>query len=179
MPKQTITTIIITALIFFGIGFAFATYYKSGDNTYQAGWDAAKQRLTESGFMPMMDDMEITSVNGTVQEVKDNKIYLKIQPLTPLADSELDNRIIEIDANTKVYELLRKNTDQYQKELDEFNQKEAIESIMPPKPFVKQEINLDKIKVDQQITVMAEQDIKETKQFKAIEIIVQFMLGAL
>ena len=186
MPKQTITTIIIIALIFFGIGFAFANYYKSGDNTYQAGWEAAKQRLMETGYAPTMEDMEITFVNGVVQEVKDNKIYLKIQPLTPLDDPELDNRIIETDDNTKVYQLVEKDTDQYQKESNEFNQtmqeqmnnlETIAEPIMPPEPFIKQEINLDKIQVGQQITVIAEQDIKEIKQFNAVEIIVQFAPG--
>ncbi|MBU1255792.1 hypothetical protein KKH35_02890, partial [Patescibacteria group bacterium] len=121
-----------------------------------------------------------------VQEVKDNKIYLKIQPLTPLDDPELDNRIIETDDNTKVYQLVEKDQTQYQKESNEFNQKmqeqmnnlETIaEPIMPPEPFIKQEINFNEIQVGQQITVIAEQDIKEIKQFKAVEIIVQFAPG--
>lgn len=184
MTKQTIITIIIIALIFFGIGFALASYYKSGDNTYQAGWDAAKQRLAETGYVPTMNDMEITFVDGIVQEVRDNKIYLKIQSLTPLANSELDNRIIETDENTKIYELVEKDQEQYQIELDEFTQKmqeemdnpEIItEPIMPPEPFIKQEINFNEIQVNQQIMVMAQEDIKDIKQFKAIEIIMQFM----
>lgn len=184
MTKQTIITTIIIALIFFVIGFAFASYYKSSDNTYQAGWDAAKQRLMESGFTPIMEDMEIISVNGTVQEVKDNKIYLKIQPLTSLADPDLDNRIIETDEHTKIYQLVEKDQEQLQREMDEFQQKMQeqtnnlevfSEPIMPPELFIKQEISLDKIQTDQQITVMAEQDIKETKQFKAVEIVIQFI----
>jgi len=184
MTKQTITTIIIIALVFFGIGFSFANYYKPSDNTFQAGWEAAKQRLTETGFAPTIDGIEIISVRGVIQEIGDNKIYLKIQPLSPLADSELDNRIIEIDENTKIYELIEKNTYQYQKEMDEFNQKmqeqmnnpETItELIMLPESFVKQEINFNEIQVDQQITVVAQEDIKDIKQFKAIEIMIQFM----
>ncbi|MBU2579532.1 hypothetical protein KKF19_00960 [Patescibacteria group bacterium] len=186
MTKQITTIIVITALVFFGLGFAFANYYKpdSGSDTYQAGWDAAKQRLEESGFAPMMGDMEITSISGIVKVIKDNNIYLKIQPLTLLADSDLDNRIIETDENTKIYQFKEKDQAQYQAEMEGFNQKmeeqmgnfeATAEPIMPPEMFIKTEISFNDIKVGQQITVTAQENIKDIKEFKAIEIIVQFM----
>ncbi|MEA2113267.1 MAG: hypothetical protein U9P63_01235, partial [Patescibacteria group bacterium] len=159
MTKQTITIIII-ALTCLGLGY-FAGFMgigtiQSPENTYQAGWDAAKQRLAETGFAPMMEDIEITFVSGTIQEIKDNKIYLKIQPLTPLADPELDNRIIETDANTKIYKLVEKNQEEYQREMEEFDQKmreqmenpeAAGEPIMPPEIFIKEEANFSALEV--------------------------------
>ena len=180
MSKQTI---IIIALISFGLGFIGNIYYKSTtDDTFQSGWEAAKQRLEEIGYFPMMEGMEITSVNGRVEEVKDNKISLKISPLEPLADSDLDNRIVEVDENTKIYQLVGRDPEQYQKETEEFNQRmqeqmanpEAVtEPVMLPEPYTKQEISLADIEIGQQITVRTEEDIKDIKQFKAIEITVQ------
>ena len=185
MTKQTLITIIITGLIGFGLGYSFAPTDET--DTFQAGWDAAKQRLEESGFYPMIEDMEITSVSGTVEEVKDNKISLKIYPLEPLADPELDNRVIEVDEKTEIYQLVQRDQAEYQRELEEFNKKmqeqmenpeamaEMTEPVMPPEMSLKQEISLTDIQVGQQISVRADEDIKDTKQFKAIEITVQFM----
>jgi len=180
MSKQTI---IIIALISFGLGFIGNIYYKSTtDDTFQSGWEAAKQRLEEIGYFPMMEGMEITSVNGRVEEVKDNKISLKISPLEPLADSDLDNRIVEVDENTKIYQLVGRDPEQYQKETEEFNQRMQEQMANPetmadlgeyPEPYTKEEISLADIEIGQQITVRTEEDIKDTKQFKAIEITVQ------
>ena len=119
MSKQTITIIIIV-LVSFGLGFYLNDYYKSvtNDNTFQAGWDAAKQRLEETGFFPTMEeDTEVAFVNGEIKEIKDNKISLEIYPLEPLADPELDNRIVEVDENTKIYQLVEKDQAEYQKEM--------------------------------------------------------------
>ena len=184
MPKQ-ISTIIIIALISFGLGFYVSScYYKSTtDDTFQAGWDAAKQRLEETGFMPpMMEDMGITSISGTIQEIQDNKITLKVQPLEPLADPDLDNRVIEVDENTKLYQLVQRDMAEYQKEMEEFDKRMEEQMENPetdielgeyPEQYTKQEISLTDIEVGQQISVRAEEGIKDTKQFKAIEVTVQ------
>jgi len=183
MSKQ-ISTIIIIALISFGLGFIGNIYYKSTiDDTFQSGWEAAKQRLEETGFMPaMMEGMEITSVSGTVEEIQDNKISLKIHPLEPLADPDLDNRIIETDENTKIYQLVQRDMAEYQKEMEEFDKRMQEQMANPetmaeigayPEPYTKQEISLADIQTGQQITVRTEEDIKNVRQFRAIEITVQ------
>ncbi|MBU1246949.1 hypothetical protein KJ973_02800, partial [Patescibacteria group bacterium] len=184
---------VFIAVIFFGLGYITSKSHKQlcpqttneqkGD--FQAGWDAAKQRLSETGFMPMLDDiesMEIKTANGEVTEINGNKISVKIYPLEPLADLELDNRVVEVDENTKVYQSVVKDQKEFQKELDEFRKKidERINNpegntgpLTPPSGFIKKETNLAAIKIGQQITVTAEQDIKNLEQFKAIEIIIQ------
>ena len=187
MTKQT--TIIIIALIFFILGFVSNNIYDKqikGDDTFQAGWQAAKQRLAESNFMPIMEDMEITFISGEVTEVQGNKISLKIQPLEPLADPELDNRIVEIDENTKIYQLVEKDQVEYQKEMEEFNKKMMEQMENPeamaeldqyPEPYIKEEASLDNIQVGQTINVEAQENIKDVKQFKVIEIIIQSAPG--
>ena len=181
---KQIIVIIITAIIFFVLGcFISGGAGVIGENTFQAGWGAAEQRLVESGFVSMFDDIEIKSVNGVIEKIDGNKIALKIQPLSPLDDPELDVRIVEIN-NAKIYKLLEKNQEEFQKEMEAFDKKMqeqmenpeiVTEPIFPPEMFNKQEINLNEIKVGQQITVTADKDIKEIKQFKVVEVIVQFM----
>ena len=185
MTKQTITTIII-ALIFLGLGFSLGNLYPvglKGENTFEAGWQAAQERLSESGFMPpMIEGAEITSVNGEVKEVKDNRISLKISPLEPLADPDLDNRIVEVDEKTKIYRLIEKDPAQYQAEMEEFERKmgeemenpeEIPEPVVFPEMYQQEEAVLTDIEAGQQISVRTEGDVKEVKQFRAIEIIIQ------
>ena len=180
--KQMII-VISTAVIFLIIGMAIP------NGEYQAGWNAAEQRLIETGFAPIMgiEDMEIRTVNGTVQEINNDKITLKIYPLEPLADSSLDIRVIEI-ANAKIYKYVEKSQEQFQKEIEEFDTKmreqtenfdlevvDMSEPPMPPEMFTKQLVSLSDIKVGQQLSVDTDTNIKEIKQFKAFEIIIQFM----
>ena len=185
MTKQTITTIII-ALVFFGLGFYSGRLYPiglKGENTFEAGWQAAQERLSETGFMPpMIEGAEITSVNGEVKEVKDNRISLKISPLEPLADPDLDNRIVEVDEKTKIYRLIEKDPAQYQAEMEEFERKmgeemenpeEIPEPVVFPEMYQQEEAVLTDIEAGQQISVRTEGDVKEVKQFRAIEIIIQ------
>ena len=180
------TIIIILILAAFGLGFYLGNLYPiglKGDNTFEAGWQAAQERLSETGFMPMFGkDMEITSLSGEIKEVKGNKISLKISPLEPLADPNLDNRIVEVDEKTKIYRLIEKDPAQYQAEMEEFERKmgeemenpeEIPEPVVFPEMYNKEEAGLADIEVDQRISVKTEEDIKEVKQFKAVEITIQ------
>ncbi|MDP2708526.1 MAG: hypothetical protein Q8O93_00525 [bacterium] len=194
--KQTIIISLAAALIFFTFGYAVGGNLASqdsgisklakGDNTFAAGWEAARRRLNDSNFFPLAGG-EIKSFSGQVEAVEGNKIKLKIRPLEPLADPELDRRIAEVAAETKIYELEQKDERQYQQEMEEFNQKmqsqsltdpEAennIEPAIPPEPFVKKTIELAEIKAGSIINVSADQDIKNDKSFLATEIIAQMM----
>ena len=187
----------MVALVFFTLGYLIGGInitptgqLVKGANTFQAGWDAAKKRLSDSGFAAPMANFEINNVSGQVTAVKDNDITLKIRPLEPLADPSLDERIVKVDANTKIYTLEQKDQAQYQKEMEDFNKKmqeqlknplepgqaptSPASAIMPPEFFVKKEASISDIKVGATISVIAaDQDIKNAKQFTAAEIIVQ------
>lgn len=195
MNNKTIVLVIVVALIFFALGLFSANLLNQGvkigqiptgekiQNTFQAGWEAAKQRLKDSGFVPMMENMEIKMVYGEIKDIKDNQILLKIRPLEPLADPELDDRIIQIQSDTKIYQLVQKNPVEYQKEIEEYNKKinEQMKnptnmgstSLVMPEPFIKKSASLSDIKVGQQISVFATNDIKTVKQFTAVEISMQ------
>ena len=191
--KNFIVIIIAVALVFFVLGYVVSSQVKppgkigpAGQNTFQAGWEAAKKRLaeTETGFTPTAANTEIKTISGEIKEIKGNKISLKIRPLEPLADPELDNRVVIVDDNTKIYQLEPKDPKVYQKELEDFNKKMqeqivqpgvAPQPVTPPEYFTKKQIKLADLKIGQQVTVAADKDIKNSKEFKAIEISLQSM----
>ena len=185
------------ALIFFSLGYLIGSAKVSptgklaiGANTFQAGWEAAKKRLADSGFAAPMANLEINNVSGQVTAIQDNAITLKIRPLEPLADPSLDERIVKVDANTKIYTLEQKDQAEYQKEMADFDKKmqeqlknplepgqapiPPVGDVGPPEFFVKKEASISDIKVGMNINVIAaDKDIKNAKQFSAAEINLQ------
>ena len=187
----------MVALIFFSLGYLIGSAKVSptgklaiSANTFQAGWEAAKKRLADSGFAAPMANLEINNVSGQVTAIQDNAITLKIRPMEPLADPSLDERIVKIDNQTKIYVLEQKDQALYQKEMADFNKKIQEQMKNPPKPgetpatpagaimppdfFVKKEASISDIKVGMNINVIAaDKDIKNAKQFSAAEINIQ------
>jgi hypothetical protein len=153
-----------------------------GAGTYQAGWEAAKKRVAEYGMVPMMGNMEIKSVSGEVVKIDGQKITLKIRPLEPLADPELDIRIATIGSDVKVYRLSAKDQKVYQKEMEETNAKMKVQKpekgmpIVPPmmpSMFEKTEVKLSDIKAGTKISVLSADNIKDKKEFIASSIEIQ------
>ena len=187
----------MVALIFFSLGYLIGSAKVSptgklaiGANTFQAGWEAAKKRLADSGFAAPMGNFEIKNISGQVTAVKGSTVALKIRPLEPLADPNLDERIINVDSNTKIYILEQKDQAQYQSEMAEFNKKmqeqlktppqpgqapiSPADAIMPPEFFIKKEASISDIKIGITVNVVAaDKDIKNAKQFTAAEISLQ------
>ena len=183
--KRLIVIVLSVAVVCFVLGFLASSQFNTtqgilgGKNTFQAGWEAAKARLTETGLVPMAANIETKTVSGEIKEINGNKISLKIRPLEPLADPELDNRVVTVDDNTKIYQLEPKDPKVYQKELEDFNKKtrEQIvqpgalpQPVTPPEYFTKKQIKIADLKIGQQVTVTADKDIKNSKEFTAIEI---------
>ena len=203
MNKNIIYSLfIIIAIFFYGLGFATSSLMKIvtkspalenaadiknqiADNTYQAGWDAAKKRLTDSGLAPMNDMIEIKNVTGEVVGISGDKITLKIRPLEPLADPKLDTRIIIIDSTTKIYKNEQKETKSYQQDMEEFNKKmqagagkpgQIAAPLVPPDLFNKKPASLADIKTGMNITVNSDKDIRNSQEIQAKEIIMQSTL---
>lgn len=202
MSRQTTIAIILIIIFFafgFGAGFQIANKknaaanIKPDNDTYQAGWNAAKARLNQSLMgMAIPAGAEINNVNGIIQKIDGNKITVKINPLEPLADPDLDIRIITIDANTKINLTVQKNEAQFQKEMQEFqdmlmkNQNNSTQApvpimppistdptqapITPPMSFEIKNINSSELEVNQQVLITSSENIKDKKEFTAIQI---------
>ena len=189
MIKQIIISVII-AILFFSLGFGLGDKASSVtqptgtgvavEDSFQSGWNAAKERLEETGFMPPTAE-EIKTVYGVVQEISGQEFKIKINPLEPLAEPDLDLRIVKIDDNTKVYQLKQKSMETIIKEEQEFEKKmqEQFDSefegefLTPPEQYTKEKVDFANIKPDQRINVTAEQNIKDLKEFRAEEILIQ------
>ncbi|MFH1523064.1 MAG: hypothetical protein ABIE43_04590 [Patescibacteria group bacterium] len=200
--KQLFITILVTSLVFTSIGYIGASNFNLcnltqgdtktvpiGQNTYQAGWEAAKKRLAETGYATgMVNEMEIKSIHGQVKKVEGNKITLKIRPLEPLADPGLDTRIITVDNQTKITMQEQKDNEEYRKEMEDYSLKmqannEAMmktepgqasapptDMPMPPTMYTTKTGSISDIKKDANITVIAANNIKNEKEFTATEI---------
>jgi hypothetical protein len=190
MKKNLIIILIVVLLVFllgFLIGFKWtgkcSVNLISPDNTFQAGWEAAKKRLAESGFMPPA--VKQKTLYGEVKEVKDSEIVIKVKPLEPLASSDLDERIVKIDANTKIYFLEMKHEEERErllKEVDKVIQEtknpttpgESPVVSTPPSFFNKNAAIFNDIKVDSKVTIVAvDDDVKSVKSFIAAEVLIQ------
>lgn len=176
--KQIIISIVITAVVFSVVGFwgnKLIKIPKNEDNDFQAGWEAAKQRLIENRFMA--EDYaikEVRAIEGRVEEIKDKEIIFKSFLSNPLDDPELKNRIAQIDDNTKFYKQTEKDVEEYEREVEEYEKAQEAhqENVAFPVKFHYEQAGLTDIEVNQQILVAAEEDIKEAKYIKAAEIII-------
>ena len=177
-----IVIVTFTAVVFFMMGCIFSYLGSStsvGGNTYQSGWDAAKQRLSDSGMFPSSGmNIEIKSLTGEITEINGDKITVKIRPLEPLADASLDIRTVVVDSATKMFALQPKDQKEFLAEMDAYTQKIKANTaqmatttpITMPDGFNRTTISMSDLKVGQTINVLSETNIKDVKEFNASEI---------
>lgn len=153
------------------------------EDSFKAGWEAAKKRLSDSGLLPPMMNQEIKNLSGELINLNGNNLVMKIRPLEPLADPSLDERIVEVNSDTKYFKLEQKEMAVIQKEQEEFNKKlqEQMKATATspasfpamPESFIKKEASLSDLKVGQILSIATSEDVKNTKRFKVIEVIIQ------
>ncbi|MCX6796038.1 MAG: hypothetical protein NTW06_00900 [Candidatus Falkowbacteria bacterium] len=176
---------ILTVLIFFciglGIGMALQKIFfaKKPDpnDTYAAGWAAARQRIIDTGaFQGIGNNIEIKSIAGVVEEKENNIITIKTRPLEPLADPSLDERLVEVGSETKITAMIKKSAQQYQAEYNEALKNGNLKPI-PGSPsggitdYYNESASISQIEIGKQITIITNMDIRDKKEFMAEEIL--------
>ncbi len=152
---------------------------KNPNDTFKAGWEAAQKRLAETSSYFQIKQVPVKIITGSVIKVYNNLIYLKVAPLSPLADRELDERIVKISKNTKIYKMVKKPDDQYRDELKEFYDKnpEAINSagieVPLPSPYQRVKAKFEDIGKGQILAIESEKDISKQKNIVAKTIVIQ------
>jgi len=191
LQKTKIIAIIVLVLVFL-VGMFIGTKLSrkvattSGNqpDTFQAGWDAAKARLSQSPLgMSIPAGREIKDISGTIQKINGNQLTVKINPLEPLADPTLDTRVVTVDSNTKITLSTPKDPTEFQKEVQDFQDKVKQQQqetqtnpsapqtpITPPISYNKKNIGLLDLKINQQVEITASADIKDAKEFTATQI---------
>jgi hypothetical protein len=173
-----------TTLFFFllGFGLCFLIFFKNEKkldcaSQYQAGWDSAKRRTIESGYYNDKDyDYEVRNLSGQIESIDNNNIIIKIKPLSPWADADLDKREIKITNETKIYQYLKKSEEEFQKILS--NAKKTTEqrpdsNIILPSRYDLKDVPVSSLSIGQQITVEASNNIRDIKKFDANKITIE------
>lgn len=143
-------------------------------NTYEAGWNAARQRLAESDIGRVVNAQDPRSIRGTIESVGSDRVGIRVRAADPLADPSLDKRVVLVRNTTKVLRLDRKESSVFQREVDIFfanlKSKKPSDSLRAPEPFIGTAIDTQNLEVGDEVFVVASEDIKLAKEFIASEI---------
>jgi len=182
MNKKIVIVVFFIASFFAGFfwGKVVTESKRDLNDTFDMGWDAAKKRLNETGFLQDIDrNIVAKAITGTITSVGQNKFTVKIAPLEPIADPDLDSRIVEIGNNTEIYKIVEKDRQKYRQEIEEFkknNQELMIGSefdILKPSMYTQKEATSKELMKNQIVIVRTSEDILNKKQFIAQEIIIK------
>ena len=181
--KNTII-ICLLVIISFGLGFYCSTEVRNNtgvNNTFAAGWEAARKRLEETGQYFMIDTTySVKEIWGEVKNISGSKLTISIQPLDPLADSSLDERIVTVDKSTTLLQQIKKSDSEYNKELADYNninQDYLGGPVLPddyPNMFKESPISIGDLQIGQKIKVETDHDVRNTKEFRAKNILIQY-----
>jgi hypothetical protein len=192
MNKNIIILLVIIGLILvFGGGFFSGQYLKKcatnecatqdPNDTYQAGWEAAKKALQESGLVSFdQGKNEIKNITGTVVKTNGNIFEVKIIPVEILGAKELEIRNIEVAAETEIIKIINKDSAVFQKEWDAFIQKHPEYLKDPintdiadaPSGVIEENGQVSDLTVGSELFVESEEDIRTKKDFIAKKIII-------
>ncbi len=165
----------------FGGSQIFKLFGIMGDNTYEAGWSAAKARLASSPNFGMMINTqgEVKTLSGIVEKVQGSNVSIKINPLEPLANPALDSRIVTVTSATKVTRMTPRDPKEVQKEMEVFMKSmqtlpkagtPMTTPVMPPSHSAKQDAAFADIKVGDSIMVTTAENIRDSKEFTAMKV---------
>ncbi len=177
-----IGVLIIGIIIGAGISFAYLkNALTNGQNSYQAGFNAAKQLVENSSIGSMFrTPTDIRAIGGTVTAVNGNQITFHTQSMNPFGSTALNTRTAVVNASTTIVKLTQKDSDVFQAEMNKFMKatyinKNISQTITPPEPFISTPITATNIAVGDNITVTATENIKNMKKFLASKIQIQTM----
>lgn len=142
--KNVIYLAVLIIGIVIGIVLAtFVTPESESADSFEAGWQAAKERLVENNYLSSnYDTKEVKELMGEVIEVNENGFTIRqASNINPLADTELKTRIVNIGSGVKI---INKTTSE--------------------------ELSLNQITQGSIVSVKASDDIKEAKTFEAEEV---------
>ncbi|MHB0865946.1 MAG: hypothetical protein ACYC1Y_03550 [Minisyncoccota bacterium] len=183
---RPIGTLAIGLIVGAIIGVFVAPYLSLGprantDNTYQAGFDAAKKLVENSsigGALQSPDD--IRTLSGIVAVVNGNQFTLHVRSTNPFDDPSLSDRTVLIGATTTVIRLVPKDPKVFQAEMSAFvkttqSPGSTTQKITPPDPFTRIPATVAEIAVGGSVTVFAAENVKTLKEFSASQVQIEGM----
>lgn len=175
--KEYIVAIFVGVLIGACAAFFYLKQTPAGtENTYQAGFDAARKLVEESSVGPMLQaSADMRAVSGTVTLVNGNRITIHTQSMDPFIDPALLDRTIIVSDDTNIISLSPKDQKVMQAEMEEFMKRvqsgeSMTQTVVAPEPFIRTNVSISDITVGDMISVTATENIKTAKEFTANEI---------
>ncbi len=192
MTKKTLFAVTILILLFFGSGILLGVKLKSEnngiasnvqapsnqDNSYQAGYDAAKKQLLEKNpaIAPLIE-MQTKIRYGTIEKISENSIILdNVRTAALPADSKPETFTVDITKDSNFFQLSRKDCAQFQAEMTDFQNKLQKQTptdqqkISSPQIQEKKAISLADLKEGQLVSITSNEDISDQKDFTAKEV---------
>lgn len=143
-----------------------------GAGGYQAGYDAARKKLAESGLFPPVPT-ELRSLAGTIVEIKDSTLTLSVDLRSPNPLEEIEapkERRVTVTKSTKISRRVAKTPEELR---EEFAARDPGTPTPPPSPFKLVELKLEEIKAGDAVVVAAAKNILSETSFEATEITVE------
>jgi hypothetical protein len=171
--------LIIAALAgFFVIGFTVGSSTSTvsvapGSAGYQAGYDAARQKLKDSGALPT--PAEIKTVTGIVTVIAGANLTIQAYPVSanPLEPAGPEVRTVTVSDAAAIVELVPLSDIEFRVALAAFNKQTiAGKQMTPPTPFREASLKLSDVRVGSTITVTSATDIRDAASITATKITV-------
>lgn len=187
MNKQGISMVhasVILVLVF-GIfaGFMAGVYYEKKNSREYPGSQNNQLAQLQSQldkakkYFPSIPEMK--SLIGTVKQIKGGIIIIETQQAPNPFEELPTSREVTVTTSTKIVRQEQKTPLDFGKEMAEFQKKiqqnvnGTIPSALPPVPFAEKQLGLADIKINDQIIVESDKNIKTDVKFEATRIIVQ------
>lgn len=123
------------------------------------------------------------SVSGIVKEVRASAIVLETIPAGPFDESPR-MRTITIGKDAKIVKNEQKDPAAYQREIAEFQKtvqeqsgKPGLTPVMPPPPFREVAAKISDIKPGQQVSITADENIRDKESFEATQVTILGLTG--
>lgn len=151
----------------------------TSQNSYEAGWLAANQKLEESGLLRPEPEESFT-LFGTITQISENHLVMRADPtvINPLAMQAPESRIVTVTPETKIIRQTPKAREQllaeekkWQNEMNNLKPEDAALPPPPPSPYIEEEIKLSDLKTGDKISVTSGQNIKFATTIEAAQII--------
>ncbi|KKS27498.1 MAG: hypothetical protein UU88_C0005G0003 [Parcubacteria group bacterium GW2011_GWC1_42_11] len=182
--KEYIGAIFVGALIGACASYFYLKQAPAGaENTYQAGFDAARKLVEKSSVGPMLQaTADMRAISGTVTAISGNRITIHTQSMDPFLDPSLLDRNIIVSGDTNIISLSQKDQKLMQAEMEEFMKRvqsgeSMTQAVAAPEPFTRTKVSIPDITVGDIVNVTATENIKTIKEFTASEIQITPKLG--
>jgi len=147
------------------IGSALSSFsYNKG---YKDGYEAARAKYS-------ITPVEITQLNGTLIEIKDQKLTVQAENLDTdeFIDGVSNLRTVMISTSTKILSRTPISTEELDKRLAAWRRSGQQDTTPPPSAYDDEEIDFEDLNAGQMVAITAGEDIRLASSFTATEIIV-------